>query len=159
MPEMPSINDYKTGGPGEIDWARYNAANEAYYQAQVDRGEKCRRCREYMPFSVFGGPNGNSPGYQRACPSCTALACDKAEVSSDRYARCPKCRHSWDPFNNGFAPNEGENELSCPECEHDFTLDVGVTYTFRSPALIPEPEPEPEPEEEEEDETEEGDEE
>ena len=146
MPTMPSLSDYKVEGTNETDWAAYDAANAAYRQAQIDCGEKCQRCHQYMPFAIFGGPLGNTPGYRRTCSSCLSLATSREEVASDHFARCPKCRHSWNPFDNGFAPDEGENEVMCPTCEHEFTLDVAITYSFRSPALEPEPEPEPEPE-------------
>jgi DNA-directed RNA polymerase subunit RPC12/RpoP len=142
---MPSSADYKVAGTDKTDWAAYDRAWADYRQAQIACGELCSKCHEYMPFQLFGG--SFSPGYQRTCRSCSELVVGKDEASSDHFVRCPACRATWTPFQNGFAPDEGDNEVQCHQCDHTFTVEVRVTYTYHSPAVIVGPEPEEEPEE------------
>lgn len=57
---------------------------------------------------------------------------DPDEVRDTYYIRCPKCRYCFFADEAG----EGETEISCGECGHDFTVSVSVTWTYKSPALI-----------------------
>ena len=122
------------GADGFIDWA-------ALHAAEVAAGQRCRKCGRY----TFPGS-----GHPRECGACQALYTVKSEVSSESFVRCPQCRATWNPFDNGFAPDAGETQVQCRDCDHTFAVRVDVTYTFSSPPLDPDPpedEPEPDPEE------------
>lgn len=126
---MISIDDYKKAD-GHIDWS-------AYRRAKVDAGDECRKCGSYI---LFGGK-----GYPTTCRDCDRLEEDKGEVWHDSSVRCPKCRHVMDVSGSELYElyEEGEHEISCRSCDHDFTVNTRVEHSFESPELIPEP-PEPE---------------
>jgi uncharacterized C2H2 Zn-finger protein len=132
---MISMDDFKKED-GNIDW-------KAYREAQINAGEKCYRCEQYIP-SYFGTPKP----YRHLCNDCEELDTNHDEVNHDNLIRCPKCKHTfsiqdieaWECY------EDGEHDLNCPECEHEFRIETSVSYSFTSPELIPEP---PEPEDEE----------
>jgi DNA-directed RNA polymerase subunit RPC12/RpoP len=110
-------------------WARMEREDEQ----EKKSGEKCRKCGAYI-FCL------RPPGYSQLCWKCKQL--DGADsVRDNRYIRCPKCRHSWNPFEDDcYFENsvfeEGEHDVSCPSCEHKFEVTTNVSYSFDSPALI-----------------------
>jgi DNA-directed RNA polymerase subunit RPC12/RpoP len=110
-------------------WARVKREDEEKKQS----GEKCLMCGEYILCL-------RPPGYSQRCWKCKEL--DGADaVRDNRYVRCPKCRHSWNPFDgdayweNDFF-QEGEHDVCCPACEHRFEVTTNVSYSFDSPVLI-----------------------
>jgi DNA-directed RNA polymerase subunit RPC12/RpoP len=65
--------------------------------------------------------------------------------------RCPKCGHQhdvWDCVLPGTICEEGEHDVMCEDCEHKFTIETSVSYSFESPEMIEEDEVEPEEDEE-----------
>jgi DNA-directed RNA polymerase subunit M/transcription elongation factor TFIIS len=125
------MDDYK-GADGRIDWT-------AYRRAQVDAGESCRKCGSFIVFSK---------GYPTTCHDCDRLEEESGEVVHDSSVRCPKCRRVMNVHDSEFWDlyEEGEHEVSCRSCDHEFTVSSRVSYSFESPELLPE-EAEPESEE------------
>jgi hypothetical protein len=120
---MVSIVDYKKED-GSIDFSSYR-------KAQVDAGEKCYECGEHV--TLF------AKGYRERCDSCKALDSNADAVSHKSFIRCPSCRQSWETstFDDDLY-DDGEHEVDCPECNHSFTVTTFVSYSFGSPALLPE---------------------
>jgi len=118
---MVRMDDYKTES-GSIDW-------KSYREAQVQAGERCVDCGAYM-FS-FRASEG-----ARSCNECRDLLAT-AKVNHSRYVRCPKCGHKFNPSESECYElyEEGEHEVFCDECEHDFTISTHVSYNFESPAM------------------------
>jgi hypothetical protein len=116
---MTKMDDFRIDG--RIDWTAYN-------KAQKDNGEVCCRCGDYIVFAS---------GYMSECYSCKLLKEDKDEVRHERQIRCPHCcaRHDIERFSDYFY-REGPVSLTCSTCELDFEVEVEVTYSFKSPALV-----------------------
>ena len=130
---MVSISSYKDE-KGEIDW-------KAYRQAQIDQGDKCYKCETYISFGK---------GYRSLCHECMSLN-NKEETSHSSYIRCPKCKTTWEPRDSDDFEfyTDGDHEVTCSECDHEFQITTYVSYTFHSPELIEEPKVEEDDEEEE----------
>lgn len=128
---MISFKDYE-GADGKIDW-------KSYRKAEVAAGERCYECGGII---IFGH------GYRTKCAECRSLEEDRGEVCNSHSARCPKCRHVMNVSNCDLYRlyEEGDHEITCQSCEHDFEVITVVQHMFRSPALIDESsESEPEP--------------
>jgi NMD protein affecting ribosome stability and mRNA decay len=99
----------------------------------VARGRTCYRCGSYVSLMKL-----DAPGYRRLCFKCKSLEEVKGEVIHTRFIRCPKCGKSWDAHKGDDHDllTEGEHDVTCPTCEHEFEVGVSVTYTFHSPARI-----------------------
>lgn len=120
---MVNLDNYKKED-GRYDW-------NAYHRAQVNAGERCTACRQII---IFGN------GYPSKCNDCERIQEDADEVSHDSRIRCPKCRHT-SPIDDRYELySEGEHDVSCDECGHDFQISTYVSHSFRSPALLPEQE-------------------
>ena len=110
---------------GQIDWAALN-------KARVEAGEQCRTCHDW----IFP-----AKGFRSQCRSCMELATSRNEVTHKDSYRCPRCRKihkvrggdNYELYEGG-----GEHTVTCWQCEHAFTIQTSVTYSFESPALIPE---------------------
>lgn len=103
----------------------------------------CRLCGHgyYWP-PIFAGILGPctrpNPGM---CADCVHMQSDDGEVSHDHALRCPKCGKVWAPdFEDPVWKEDDENDVTCGECGHDFTIRTMITYTFTSPARIVEEE-------------------
>lgn len=116
---MISFEDHKDA-EGKINWQSYDAA-------QITAGEKCRKCRKL----IYPGK-----GYETSCYDCQSLSDGVSSVHS-RFIRCPKCHTTWDPYEsedyNVF--EEGEHEVWCSECEHEFVVSTTVSFSFDSGPL------------------------
>lgn len=129
---MISFKDYEDE-KGRINW-------DAYHKAQVDDGERCEQCGEYL---ILG------KGYRRTCNACNELTSKSAEVDHKKFLRCPKCGHLENVHDDHYGLFEdGEHEVFCNSCDHKYTITTHVSFEFTSPPRIPE---EPEEEEVEED--------
>ena len=118
---MIRIDDYKTEN-GDIDWAACRAAQKA-------AGATCSRCGRYL-FGAEGSP--------QECFSCLSL--DKPEeVAHDSTVRCPDCGYTWDVHNGDYCElfEDGEHNVTCQECDHDFEISTSVSWSFRSPPRLP----------------------
>jgi hypothetical protein len=113
---MVSFSDFK-GPDGHIDWPAVRAA-------EVAAGERCYQCKRLsIP----------SRGYRALCASCGALA-DPYEVVHSNMIRCPDCgvaRIVEDLY------QEGTHSVTCYECDYEFTVECTVSYSFTSPARLP----------------------
>lgn len=126
---MPDISAYKKKD-GSFDAAAYNAAYREEREVRKQNGELCSRCERFIIFAK---------AYPQTCDQCKSLQ-DPKEVSHDKEVRCPKCGHSWDPYEHEDYKvlNDGTHDVTCPDCEHDFEVRTWVSHTFVSPARIKE---------------------
>lgn len=106
---------------GAIDW-------RAFRRARLENGEICEKCGESIVYPC---------GYRTICLECKDLALD-GEVSHGSRVRCPRCGATWDPHDADcyHVFGDGEHEVCCIECDHDFTISTDVSYTFTSPARV-----------------------
>lgn len=116
------FNDYKVDG--NIDWT-------AYRKAQTENGEICSKCRSHITFAK---------GHETACRDCDKLENDDGEVWSDNYIRCPKCSVTWQPYEREHYEllEDGSHDVTCQNCDHDFTVSTSISWTFNSPPKIQE---------------------
>lgn len=125
--KLLSYDDYKKED-GSIDW-------NAYRKAEIANGDLCYQCGGSA--RLLGGP-----GHRVLCGSCERLSTRlNEEVDHASRIRCPKCGYvhvvdgDWDHYEI-FA--EGEHSLTCSECNHDFTIETHVSYSFTSPPRLDE---------------------
>ena len=118
------MEDYRKED-GKIDW-------QAYRQAEIDIGERCYKCGEFI--LLFTRENKT----QSLCGACIDLL-KNDEVSHHSYVRCPKCQDITNVFGSERYElyQEGEHEVSCSECDCDFEVRTDVEYKFTSPKVIP----------------------
>jgi DNA-directed RNA polymerase subunit RPC12/RpoP len=109
---------------GTTDWSAYN-------KALLDNGEICYKCRHFILRPV---------GYQALCFECKELATSSEPVSHHNRIRCPKCGNQTNPSDHEdrCAYEEGDWEIWCTECDHQFIVEVRVEYSYTSPAQISE---------------------
>lgn len=117
MTSMVDIRLY-TNPAGMVDW-------HSLEQAERKHGSRCSRCPAYFVVG-FGEP--------RLCHQCEDAALAK-ELGHDHFARCPTCSHLFKPEHRDRLDREDEIGLTCPKCEHEFEVQVRVTYHYTSPAL------------------------
>lgn len=107
---------------GVIDW-------DAYHAAEKQNGELCQECGTFI-LTPLGHPS--------SCNCCLDLARNNGEATHEKWVRCPACNYHIDPNDDYFELfEEGENEVSCPECEYDFTVSTHVSHSFTSPPRVP----------------------
>lgn len=120
---MISMKDFEDE-KGHVDW-------KAYREAEEKAGEICFKCGTYI--------HSLTSEYTQ-CGECKRLD-KKEEVYHTRFIRCPKCEHLFTPDEErwpGVARDlyeDGEHEVCCQECEHQFEISTQVTYEFQSPKL------------------------
>jgi hypothetical protein len=126
---MPDLTAFKKPD-GTIDWDGYHAASEKETDARIERGEVCYRCRR---LTVIGLPKAQ--GYRQKCYDCRMLE-EPKELSHPYEVRCPKCGYHWKVGDSDDYElyEDGEHEVSCAECNTDFTVTTYVSYSFVSPA-------------------------
>lgn len=115
---------------GSYDWDAYRAAEKREKESRKESGRDCYKCGCYL---IFGGK-----GYRELCADCKSLQHDRDEARSSSYVRCPNCRDTanvWDGDSYDIC-TEGEHEITCESCNHDYTVTTSVSYRFESPALI-----------------------
>ena len=136
---MVSITDYKRED-GSFDWDSYRKARDEERRDEVSRGKRCRTCGEYIVFSH---------GRITQCYSCEHIASDLDDVRHDTAIRCPKCRRTEKvgDGDNYDLYEEGEHEVTCGYCNHEYTVETQVSYSFTSPSVV-ESEPDPDDEDE-----------
>lgn len=122
IPKYTDMDDHKVDG--KVDWS-------AYRKAQIENGEICRKCLSHMTFSR---------GYSRLCPACKKLEEDDGEVWSDDYVRCPKCSTTWQPYESEQYEllGDGSHDVTCSNCDHDFTVSTSISWSFNSPPRVQE---------------------
>jgi len=107
---------------GKLDWKAYGAA-------QVANGDICSRCRSYVTALGVGHP--------RECYDCQAL--DKPEeVTHNDTVRCPDCGYTWGAHGGDDYDHlgDGEHNMMCPDCDHEFEISTSVSWSFTSPARL-----------------------
>jgi uncharacterized protein YlaI len=126
MAEMIKMEDYRSKD-GNIDWS-------SYYKAQTDAGEKCYECGKYI-FNMF---KRDYIARREKCKECNLLETNSDEVNHHSFIRCPKCRATMNihNFESYELHNDGEHEIMCQECEHEFEIRTDIEYSFSSPELI-----------------------
>ncbi len=115
------IEDFKDPATGEVDWKKYNLA-------EIANGEKCCECGGIA--SLFG------TGRRTRCMSCRAVD-EPGELRHASRLRCPRCRHTWNPgdCDDHEVYADGDHEVWCAECGHEFPVVTMVSYLFRSPEI------------------------
>lgn len=116
---------------GTIDHEAWGAARDHERRIQRENGTTCLECGNYISLS-------QPSGHPERCSDCKAV--DKPEkLRHPSKFRCPKCGVS-----DGIGDSdhyelyeEGEHEVSCAECGHDFKVSTSVSYTFTSPPRMP----------------------
>jgi len=154
---MIQLDDYKKED-GSTDWWAYKAAQKA-------NGEICRECGDY----IFGL---RDHGFPRLCVACKGMylsptlatilvmykmfvtstlapyrkLLEGGEASHETYVRCPKCRHQFNPGQSDYYElySEGEHEVYCGMCDHEFEITTHVSFLFVSPPFVQESETEDE---------------
>lgn len=122
---MEGIDKFKKPD-GDVD---YEAWNAAYAKDREDRKAKGELCSECGTFIVW------SKGFPDRCGDCKAL--DKPqEVHHHSKIRCPKCLRDWrvGDGDDYHLYEDGDHEVNCGYCGHDFTVITHITYSFESPA-------------------------
>ena len=120
---MISFKDY-TLPDGNTDWA-------AYRKAQINAGEYCEKCENYIHSYEY-------PGYRQECYSCKTLKKNE-EVNHEQFIRCPSCGEEEDVHYQSedyTIFHDGDHDIECPECNHKYMITTYVSYDFRSPARI-----------------------
>ncbi len=61
---------------------------------------------------------------------------EEFDTFSDKYVICPYCGYAI-PTDYGYEDfpeiyTEGDNDLTCPECEKDFVLETSVSYYYET---------------------------
>jgi len=81
-------------------------------------------------FILFGN------GYPTNCDSCNELTSNQEEVRHSSRIRCPDCGETRNPFEGEGHDlyEEGEHSVYCYECDKEFEVSTGISYTFTSPA-------------------------
>lgn len=103
-------------------------------EAATENGERCWQCGRWIAAI-------RPPGRRQLCLDCKAA--DKPEAfCHDTRLRCPKCRCSWDVYAADYYDilAEGEHEVTCAECDHEFEVSTAVHHSFKSPELMREEE-------------------
>lgn len=124
---MINFNDHKNED-GSTDW-------ESYRKAQIDAGDRCYKCDVHISnvrIGIFA--RQASP---QMCQACQHLA-DDCSVEHEQFFRCPVCGEVTLVFENEYYElcQEGEHNVTCPDCDHKFEVITTVTYSFESPERI-----------------------
>lgn len=134
MINFTSFKNFEKPDGSGVDW-------KAYSKAQLENGEICTRCRAYCLSLGLNGPSG----YPDRCYDCKKMDVEKGEVTHGANVRCPKCSYQWNIISgdNYEYYADGLHDAQCRQCEYEFEITTYVSYSFKSPALLPE-EPEAE---------------
>ncbi len=127
---MVKMDDFR-GEDKCIDW-------HAFHKAQIEAGEICQRCQTHITLSMF------NKGIATLCYQCREATEKTEELWHDKFVRCPKCGHLWDPSEceDYDLLGDGEHDATCPECDHDFEISTSISFSFKSPERIQEAEDE-----------------
>jgi len=100
---------------------------------RIAAGEECSRCGRYLFTSIF---NTRPPG-PRQCSTCNSRS-EPEPFQSDSELRCPSCLDVWSPSDSEDYQvyEEGEHDVACQGCGHDFIVSTMVTYDFTSPEQV-----------------------
>jgi len=119
---ITSLESFKLAN-GNYDWTAYRAAQKA-------NGEICTDCGAY---TVWG------KGHPDRCGDCKRLE-EPGETTHHSLIRCPKCGHQMEigSCELGELYEDGSHDVSCQNCDHDFEVSTQISFSFTSPARIPE---------------------
>jgi hypothetical protein len=123
--KLVDIEKFKLSDGKTIDYS-------AYRKAKVANGENCCVCGEHAGFEGLGIP--------RLCYFCEALKAGKTREHA-HCVRCPKCGHIWPVV--GDLMGEARSivcsgdllQVTCPECEATFAVELNFEVTFTNPWL------------------------
>jgi hypothetical protein len=106
---------------GKTDW-------NAYHEAKINNGEVCFHC---------GAPIVLSKGSRTLCSDCQYLH-KPDELSHANLVRCPQCSKTFNPGDSDRHRlyEDGEHQICCDECDHEFEITTHVSHTFVSPPLL-----------------------
>ena len=94
---------------------------------------KCKKCNGYI-INFSNKPDGDY------CGDCVELLTKDDQVKYNKYVRCPKCRNIFDPGNSEMPSlfEEGDHEIYCDKCDHEYVVSTYIEFSFTSPAMISE---------------------
>lgn len=117
---------------GAFDHKKYDELRKQENAERKAKGELCQLpgCNRFIVYSQ---------GHPQICSDCKAL--DKPEeLDHPSDIRCPKCGHHWSVWETDdhelYA--EGEHDVKCDRCNHEFMIVTEITYSFESPERIKE---------------------
>lgn len=116
---MIRMSDYKDE-KGDYDWKAYDAARLA-------AGEKCITCGGCIVLPRYHG--------RQQCSECSEIR-SQDELRHSKLVRCPKCMDTLDGFQAVSRAEEGEQKVTCWNCDHEFEVSIRIEYTFTSPKEI-----------------------
>lgn len=119
---MVSMKDHEDE-KGNLNWETYRAA-------QKQEGEVCMTCGAYL---VIG------KGHPQNCLQCSDAE-KPDELRHDKFLRCPLCGETWNPSDaeDYEVYEDGEHDVTCQHCDFEFRVQTHVSWTFTSPARVPE---------------------
>jgi uncharacterized C2H2 Zn-finger protein len=114
---ITSISDFTLDG--RIDWVAFKAAERA-------NGELCTECAAF----IFPGV-----GHPQKCAECREAE-GAGELQHSTFMRCPRCGHlenAYERYDYEIC-RDGDHLVACSECEHEYTVETRVSFSFKSPA-------------------------
>ena len=91
---------------------------------------KARRCTK------CGGTTWAHEDMPALCGACTIMQTDPNEIDHERLLRCPACGYmegAKDALHDD-EHSDGDQDVSCGKCGHDYTVRVDVSVLYTSPA-------------------------
>jgi len=125
------MDDFKKAD-GRIDW-------NAYREYEVGIGKRCYQCGALI-YVCHGRVQ------TRMCVSCKDLnEKHDRDVTHDDFVRCPRCGNrdkisDWDCDYGDEKYMDGEHEITCGECDHEYTITTHCSYCYTSPKMLTEEE-------------------
>jgi uncharacterized protein YbaR (Trm112 family) len=58
------------------------------------------------------------------------------DITHAHMLRCPQCRHLFATDSEMGVYEDGEHEVYCTSCDHEFRVSTRVSFMFTSPALL-----------------------
>jgi hypothetical protein len=115
---------------GTFDNKKYHELQLVELTERKAKGEICQLpgCNHFIIYAK---------GYPQTCSECRSLD-NPDELNHSSNIRCPKCGYNWSVWEGEdselFA--EGEHEVTCHKCDHEFEVVTSVSYDFQSPERI-----------------------
>lgn len=126
---MPDLEQCKLPD-GKTDWKKYQDLQRQELAERKAKGEICQLtdCNRFIIYAK---------GHPQTCSECRSLD-NPEELNHDSEVRCPKCGYHWSVWEGEdselFA--EGDHEVTCHKCDHEFEIVTSISYDFQSPERV-----------------------
>lgn len=121
---------------GTFDHKKYDELRKQENAERKAKGELCQlpNCNRFIMWSS---------GLPQTCGACKSLD-NPEELHHDDHIRCPKCGRHWNVFDGESyeLQADGEHDVTCPDCNHEFEIVTTVRCSFQSPERMKEAEAE-----------------